>query len=143
MNTLKELSDAIGAHKDVTDALNAAIGKKVDKEAGKGLSTNDYTTDEKNKLAGIETGAQVNPTKVSAFENDGNGVSPYATEEYVQINGGKIDTISLNGVKLEIVDKDVQINETDPTVPSWAKAATKPTYTADEVGAYSKGEVDS
>ena len=25
--------------------------------------------------------------------------------------------------------------ETDPTVPSWAKAKTKPTYTADEVGA--------
>ena len=25
--------------------------------------------------------------------------------------------------------------ETDPTVPSWAKAETKPTYTADEVGA--------
>ena len=27
---------------------------------GKGLSTNDYTTAEKNKLAGIETGAEVN-----------------------------------------------------------------------------------
>lgn len=26
-------------------------------------------------------------------------------------------------------------NETDPTVPSWAKAASKPTYTATEVGA--------
>ena len=28
-----------------------------------------------------------------------------------------------------------QFNETDPTVPSWAKESTKPTYTADEVGA--------
>lgn len=27
------------------------------------------------------------------------------------------------------------ITETDPTVPKWAKAATKPTYTAEEVGA--------
>jgi len=34
--------------------------KFVEKETGKGLSTNDYTTDEKNKLAGIETGAEVN-----------------------------------------------------------------------------------
>lgn len=25
--------------------------------------------------------------------------------------------------------------ETDPTVPAWAKAASKPTYTAEEVGA--------
>ena len=29
----------------------------VAKETGKGLSTNDYTTDEKNKLSGIEDGA--------------------------------------------------------------------------------------
>ena len=33
---------------------------KVDKEAGKGLSTNDYTNEEKAKLAGIEEGAQAN-----------------------------------------------------------------------------------
>ena len=40
-----------------TDTL---IASKVDKEAGKGLSTNDFTTAEKNKLAGIEAGAEVN-----------------------------------------------------------------------------------
>ena len=33
------------------------ISNKVDKVDGKGLSTNDYTTNEKNKLAGIENGA--------------------------------------------------------------------------------------
>ena len=32
----------------------------VQKEAGKGLSTNDYTTAEKQKLANIAAGAQVN-----------------------------------------------------------------------------------
>ena len=36
------------------------ISGKVDKVDGKGLSTNDYTTEEKTKLSGIETGAQVN-----------------------------------------------------------------------------------
>jgi len=36
------------------------LALKVDKETGKGLSTNDYTTVEKNKLSGIESGAQVN-----------------------------------------------------------------------------------
>ena len=30
---------------------------------------------------------------------------------------------------------NMTFNETDPTVPDWAKAATKPTYTAAEVGA--------
>ena len=33
------------------------LDKKVDKVSGKGLSTNDYTTAEKNKLAGIANGA--------------------------------------------------------------------------------------
>lgn len=40
-----------------TSAMNTALANKVDKVSGKGLSTNDYTTAEKNKLAGIETGA--------------------------------------------------------------------------------------
>lgn len=33
--------------------------------------------------------------------------------------------------------------ETDPTVPAWAKAATKPTYTASEVGADASGTASS
>lgn len=33
--------------------------------------------------------------------------------------------------------------EADPTVPTWAKAATKPTYTASEVGADARGSADS
>ena len=41
------------------DAVNAA---KVDKVAGKGLSTEDYTTAEKNKLAAIASGATANAT---------------------------------------------------------------------------------
>lgn len=34
----------------------------------------------------------------------------------------------------------ISIMETDPTVPQWAKAAQKPSYTASEVGAYSTNE---
>lgn len=41
-------------------ATQTDLSVKVDKEAGKGLSTNDYTTTEKDKLAGIASGAQVN-----------------------------------------------------------------------------------
>lgn len=40
---------------DLSDyATKAELGGKVDKVTGKGLSTNDYTTTEKNKLAGLE-----------------------------------------------------------------------------------------
>lgn len=37
--------------------IKTLIGNKVDKVSGKGLSTNDYTTAEKNKLAGIANNA--------------------------------------------------------------------------------------
>ena len=37
-----------------------ALGNKVDKVSGKGLSTEDYTSEEKTKLSGIETGAEAN-----------------------------------------------------------------------------------
>lgn len=42
-------------------ASKDALNDKVDKVTGKGLSTNDYTTAEKDKLNGIQGGAQVNP----------------------------------------------------------------------------------
>lgn len=48
------------AHGDIRDdieALETAVSGKVDAVSGKGLSTNDYTTAEKTKLAGIAEGA--------------------------------------------------------------------------------------
>ena len=44
-------------HRFVTDAEKTAWNGKVDKVSGKGLSANDYTTAEKNKLSGIADGA--------------------------------------------------------------------------------------
>ena len=55
---------------------------KVDKETGKGLSTNDYTTAEKNKLAGIASSAQVNV----------------------------IETVKRNGTALTVTNKAVDIS---------------------------------
>lgn len=40
--------------------LQILLNNKVDKEIGKGLSTEDYTTTEKNKLTNIEENAEVN-----------------------------------------------------------------------------------
>lgn len=42
------------------NAAETAAANKVDKITGKGLSTEDYSTTEKSKLAGIEAGAEVN-----------------------------------------------------------------------------------
>ena len=49
-----------------TAYVDDADNNEVDKVSGKGLSTNDYTTTEKNKLAGIAAGAEVNQ---NAFSN--------------------------------------------------------------------------
>ena len=56
-DTLKEIADWIATHQSEYEALIAAIAGKVDKVEGKGLSTEDYTTAEKTKLAGIEANA--------------------------------------------------------------------------------------
>lgn len=64
-----------------TYATQATVNNKVDKEDGKGLSTNDYTTTEKSKLAGIAAGAQVNV----------------------------IESVKVNGVALPISEKAVDV----------------------------------
>jgi hypothetical protein len=52
--------------------------------------------------------------------------------------GGKIDSISVNGVP-QVVDKNKNVDlkitteETDPTVPAWAKQPKKPTYSYEEI----------
>ena len=60
-------------------------GTYVAKEDGKGLSTNDYTTDEKTKLAGIAAGAEVNQ---NAFSNVKVGTTTIAAD-------AKTDTLTL------------------------------------------------
>lgn len=81
-------NEAGSVAKTVKDAVEAAqatlqgnIDKKVDKVEGKGLSTNDYTTDEKTKLEGIADGAQANV----------------------------IETVKVNGVALTPADKAVDV----------------------------------
>ena len=50
------------------------------------------------------------PEKTSDIQNDGDGISPFATEQFVRDNGGKIDSISVNGVEQPIDEnKNVDI----------------------------------
>lgn len=67
INTSVDLSGVTNSISELDSKIEAEISRatiaesnKVDKEVGKGLSTNDYTTNEKNKLAGIASGAEVN-----------------------------------------------------------------------------------
>lgn len=76
--------------------------------------TSDLTND-----SGFITSASV-PTKTSDLTND----SGFITSSSVPTKTSDLTN-----------DSGFITTETDPTVPSWAKASTKPTYTAQEVGA--------
>ena len=90
--------------------IKSALGGKVDVVSGKGLSTNDYTSEEKQKLSGIASGAQVNviesvkvngtkltpsskavdvtvPTKTSQLTNDSGYQSETAVESIITAKG--------------------------------------------------------
>lgn len=96
------------------------------------LSDNNFSDADKTKLANIADNAQVNviekikkngtelsvvdkavdisvPTKTSDLTNDGDGTSNFATESYVDTNGGKIDKIQVNGKDQTITAKTVNI----------------------------------
>lgn len=53
------------------------------------------------------------PTATSDLTNDGDGTSNFATEDYVDENGGKIDVIQVNSTTQPITNKTVNI-----TVPT-------------------------
>ncbi len=77
------------------------------------------------------------PTKVSAFENDEGYLKEHQSlEGYAKTSD--IPTVPTKVSAFEN-DKGYISEETDPTVPAWAKTENKPVYTADEVGADAEG----
>ena len=114
-------ADTVGGYtvsSDVPSNLSVTLNNKVDKVSGKGLSTNDFTSTYKNKLDGIESGAQVN---VQADWNQ----SSTSNDGYIKNKPTKLSSFSN--------DVGFITQESDPTVPSWAKSANKPTYNAGEI----------
>lgn len=81
----KAVSDAVDAAKT---ELQTSIGGKVDKEEGKGLSTNDYTTTEKTKLSGIAEGAQVNV--IEEIQVNGAKVAPSGKKVNISVPTGAL-----------------------------------------------------
>ena len=84
-------------------------GLFVGKETGKGLSTNDYTTAEKEKLSGIAAGAQVNV--IAGIQRNGTDLTPDANKKVnvevpvltVQRNGTDLTPDANKKVNIEAV----------------------------------------
>lgn len=132
---------------------------KVDKQAGMGLSEQNFSIEEKAKLAGL---TNYNDSAVrQLITNLGSEVEKKANKTDIPDISGKADKTEiptrvsqlendsgyLNSLPSDLVTEQeleakgylTEFTETDPTVPSWAKQPTKPTYTLSELGAESAG----
>lgn len=142
LDTLNELAAALGDDPNFATTVTTSLGNKVDKITGKGLSTEDYSTSEKAKLAGIANGAEVNvnpdwnaisgdaqilnkptiPTLTSQLTND----SGFLTTAPVTSVAGKTGAVTL-------VKADVGLGNVDNT-----SDANKPISTATQTALNAK-----
>jgi hypothetical protein len=104
---LGNVDNTSDANKPISSATQTALDGKVDKVTGKGLSQEDYTTTEKNKLAGIEAGAQVNTvtsvaTKTGAVTLDKNDVGLGNVANVDQQNADNITSGTIGGARLPV-----------------------------------------
>lgn len=76
--------------------INTALAGKVSTETGKGLSTNDYTTADKNKLSNVASGAQVNVIETVKVNNAALTPSSKAVNITVA-TGSDNGTLAVNG----------------------------------------------
>lgn len=75
------------------EKIKQLIDAKQDAESGKGLSTNDYTTTEKNKLAGITAGAEPNQNAFSTVSVAGTSLAADSKTDTLTITAG--DNVTL------------------------------------------------
>ena len=113
--------DAIHFTSEIASVTQTKINKnfekldlyKVDTEEGKGLSEKNYSATEQSKLAALPTNDELN----TALNNR---PTTQAMQDYVATNGGKIDTITVNGTAQTITNKTVNIHV--PTTASQVNA---------------------
>ena len=133
--TTTALATELAKYTDTT-TLSGLLNNKVDKVTGKGLSTNDYTDDEKNKLAGVASGAEAN---VQSDWNEADNSSDAFIKNKPTLGTAAAKDIPASGnasATQVVMGNDTRLTDARNAadVFAWAKAATKPTYTASEVG---------
>lgn len=122
----------------------------VEQVSGKGLSTNDYTTADMNKLAGIETGAEVNQNAFSNVKNGSTTIAAGSKTDTIEFEAGSNVTITADATnkKLTIAatDTDTKVTSADnhytpsgTTAPT-LNTATTPTDNTVDVISQVKGD---
>lgn len=105
----------------VSDKVDELIAEGGEPNVIETISVNGTNVPPTNKNIDLDI-----PTATSDLTNDGDGESPFATEDYVDENGGKIDVIKVNDVALPITSKAVNIDLSD-----YALSEDIPTATSD------------
>ena len=128
----KELSIVAVAQDKVTGLADALAGK-VNTEAGKGLSTNDFTTPLLEKLNALPAGAQVNAIDTVSDEFTISETKELSVAAIAQskITGlpdalnAKLESVSIAGTALTVTDKGVNIPIATDTLLGVVKSSAK------------------
>lgn len=128
----KELSIVAVAQDKVTGLADALAGK-VDKETGKGLSTNDFTTPLLEKLNALPAGAQVNAIdtvsdEFTISETKELSIAAIAQDKITGLPdalNAKLESVSINGKALTVTDKGVNIPIATDTLLGVVKGSAK------------------
>lgn len=140
LDTLKELAAALNNDSNFATTIITQLETKVDKVKGKQLSTEDFT-------AALKTSLESLPGEVSGkYVKPSGGIPKTDLSSQVQASLNKADS-AIQDISSKVdnstytKDKKTFALKTEiPTtlpasdVSAWAKASTKPTYTATEIG---------
>lgn len=125
--------DASGAHTTALTLNGESVEDIIDERVASLVDSAPDTLNTLNELA-------------SALGDDPNFATTVATEigkKVDKVDGKGLSTNDFTDAYRDKLDnlENISFEESDPTVPAWAKESTKPTYTADEVGALSESTV--
>lgn len=160
LDTFREIADALGNDPNFATTIMTALGGKVDKVAGKQLSSNDYTDAEKATLEDTNSKKHTHGNKsvldklteillgnwTDAYNKRHEHGNKSVIDKLTQAMLDKLDNIAAEAEVNVQSDWNVTDTRSDayiknkPTsmpasdVSAWAKASTKPSYAWTEIG---------
>uniref|UniRef100_UPI0022E4C1BB hypothetical protein n=1 Tax=Enterocloster aldenensis TaxID=358742 RepID=UPI0022E4C1BB len=160
LDTFREIADALGNDPNFATTIMTALGGKVDKIAGKQLSSNDYTDEERAELADVSNKKHTHGNKsvldklteillnnwTDAYNKRHEHSNKTVIDKLTQAMLDKLAGIA-SGAEVN-VQPDWNVTDTGSDayirnkpssmpasdVPAWAKASAKPTYAWTEIG---------
>ena len=134
--TVVDTYSSTGTHAISGTGVAAALGtldSSISATTGQAISAITITDGKITNSSKISVG-DANQNAFSNVKVGSTTISADTTTDTLELAAGGLVTLTPDATN-DKVTISASYTETDPTVPSWAKASTKPTYTASEVGA--------